>query len=210
MFFVEKGKAIIEFVNSILDSVESILNGGVGAVADLIEGTLAKTVPLIINFLADLLGLGGISEKIKEIIGKIQAPVNKAIDAVIGGALKIGKKLFGGLIAKGKGLYAKGAAYVKGKIEAGKAWVKSGVDGRRGGAGRRLMISLPHDAARHLCLRRPEPLRSQCGPGCRASATVMGCKRPNSYLPFRGSFRIHVQRPKVETPQRLRGGQGGR
>ena len=86
MFFVEKGKEIIEFVNSILDSVESILSGGVGAVADLIEGTLAKTIPLIINFLADLLGLGGISEKIKEIIGKIQAPVNKAIDAVIGGA----------------------------------------------------------------------------------------------------------------------------
>jgi hypothetical protein len=102
MFFVEKGKAIIEFVNSILDSVESILNGGVGAVADLIEGTLAKTIPLIINFLADLLGLGGISEKIKEIIGKIQAPVNKAIDAVIGGALKIGKKMFASLFGKGK------------------------------------------------------------------------------------------------------------
>ena len=135
MFFVEKGKEIIEFVNSILDSVESILNGGVGAVADLIEGTLAKTIPLIINFLADLLGLGGISEKIKEIIGKIQAPVNKAIDAVIGGALKIGKKLFGGLIAKGKGLYAKGATYVKGKVEAGKALVKSGVDASDG-AGR--------------------------------------------------------------------------
>ncbi len=100
MFFVEKGKEIIEFVNSILDSVESILNGGVGAVADLIEGTLAKTIPLIINFLADLLGLGGISEKIKEIIGKIQAPINKAIDAVIGGALKIGKKLFGALTGK--------------------------------------------------------------------------------------------------------------
>ncbi len=102
MFFVEKGKEIIEFVNSILDSVESILNGGVGAVADLIEGTLAKTIPLIINFLADLLGLGGISDKIKEIIGKIQAPVNKAIDAVIGGALKIGKKLFGALMGKRK------------------------------------------------------------------------------------------------------------
>jgi hypothetical protein len=100
MFFVEKGKEIIEFVNSILDSVESILSGGVGAVADLIEGTLAKTIPLIINFLADLLGLGGISEKIKEIIGKIQAPVNKAIDAVIGGALKIGKKMFGALMGK--------------------------------------------------------------------------------------------------------------
>jgi hypothetical protein len=100
-FLVEKGQAIAEFVNSVLDSVESILNGGVGAVADLIEGTLAKTIPLLINLLADLLGLGGISEKIKEIIGKIQAPVNKGIDAIIAGALKIGKKLFSALLGNG-------------------------------------------------------------------------------------------------------------
>lgn len=119
MFFVEKGQAIMDFVNSILDSVEAILGGGVGAVADLIEGTLAKMIPLIITFLADLLGLGGISEKIKEIIGKIQKPVNKVINAVIGGALKVGKKLFRGLLTKGKAA----AGYVKGKIAAGKEWV---------------------------------------------------------------------------------------
>jgi hypothetical protein len=128
MFFVEKGQQIKEFVDSILDSVESILGGGVGAVANLIENTLAKIIPLAISFLASLLGLGGIGEKIRSIIETIQKPVNKAIDTVIGGALKIGKKLFGGLIAKGKGLYEKGKAYVKGKIEAGKAWVKGKVE----------------------------------------------------------------------------------
>lgn len=125
MFFVEKGQAIIEFVNSILDSVESILNGGVGQVADLIEGTLAKMIPLIISFLADLLGLGGISDKIKEIIAKIQAPVNKAIDRIIGGALKVGKKMFGGLVAKAKGA----KQWAEGKIEAGKAAVTGAAKG---------------------------------------------------------------------------------
>ncbi len=128
MFFVEKGQQIKEFVDSILDSVESILGGGVGAVANLIENTLAKIIRLAISFLASLLGLGGIGEKIRSIIEKIQKPVNKAIDTVIGDALKIGKKLFGGLIAKGKGLYAKGKDYVKGKVEAGKAWVKGKVE----------------------------------------------------------------------------------
>jgi len=124
MFFVEKGQAIMDFVNSILDSVESILAGGVGAVADLIEGTLAKTIPLIIEFLADLLGLGGLGDKIKEILGKIQKPINKVIDAVIGGALKVGKKLFGGLINKGKAA----VGYVKGKVKAGKEWVSGKVE----------------------------------------------------------------------------------
>jgi hypothetical protein len=124
MFFVEKGSQIKDFVDSILDSVESILDGGVGAVADLIENTLAKGIPLIIDFLADLLGLGGIAEKVKEIIGKIQAPVTKAIDAVIKGGLKVGKAMFGGLIAKGKGLYSKGKDWAKGKVEGAKGWAK--------------------------------------------------------------------------------------
>jgi hypothetical protein len=139
MFFVEKGQQIKELVDSVLDSVESILSGGVGAVANLIENTLAKFLPVAISFLASILGLGGIGEKIREIIGKIQQPVKKAIDAVIGGALKIGKKLFGGLIAKGKGLYAKGKGlyakgktYVKGQVEAGKAWTKAKLSGKPG------------------------------------------------------------------------------
>jgi hypothetical protein len=133
MFFVEKGSQIKDFVDSILDSVESILDGGAGAVADLIENTLAKGVPLIIDFLADLLGLGGIADKIKEIIGKIQAPVNKAIDAVIKGGLKVGKAMFGGLIAKGKGLYSKGKDWAKGKAEGAKHWAKGKAAGIAGG-----------------------------------------------------------------------------
>ena len=195
MFFVEKGKEIIEFVNSILDSVESILNGGVGAVADLIEGTLAKTIPLIINFLADLLGLGGISEKIKEIIGKIQAPVNKAIDAVIGGALKIGKKLFGGLIAKGKGLHEKGAAYVKAKVEAGKAWVKSTVDAKMGGAKQKPDGKLSPQAVKQEARRQLQPgLRNiSSADDLRALlTTVMTDLRP------RGLHRLNIAPTSIE------------
>ena len=77
-----------------LDSVESIVSGGVGKVASLIENTLAKILPArCIGFLASLLGLGGISEKIKEILEKVQKPVMKAVDKVIDGALKLGKGL---------------------------------------------------------------------------------------------------------------------
>jgi hypothetical protein len=103
MFFVEKAAQIKEFVDSILDSVESIAGGGVGAVAGYIEKTLGRMVPVIIGFMASLLGLGGISGKIKAILEKIQAPVNKAIDWVVGKAVAFGKKA----IALGKKVLGK-------------------------------------------------------------------------------------------------------
>lgn len=100
MFFVDKAAQIKEFVDSVLDSVESIARGGVGAVAGLIEKTLAKAVPMVLGFLASLLGLGGISEKIKSILEKIQAPVGKVIDKVVGTIVKAGKKFIGKLTGK--------------------------------------------------------------------------------------------------------------
>ena len=63
MFIVERGQAIMEFVNSILDSIGAIARGQIGIVADKVEGALAKALPLAISFLASLLGLGGITRQ---------------------------------------------------------------------------------------------------------------------------------------------------
>ncbi len=67
-----------------------------------IEGALSAALPVAISFLANLLGLGGISEKIKSIIGKVRAPVEKAVDWVIGKAVAGLKKVGGLLTGKGK------------------------------------------------------------------------------------------------------------
>jgi hypothetical protein len=124
MFIVERGSQIMEFVNSIIDSIGAIAKGSVGVVVDKIEGALAQALPLAISFLASLLGLGGISDKIRSVIDAVRSPINKAIDAVVGGAVKTFKKMFGGAIGWAKGKLDKGKAYVKGKVEAGKQWAK--------------------------------------------------------------------------------------
>ncbi|WP_157000204.1 phage tail protein [Agromyces terreus] len=121
MFFVEKAEQIKAFVDSILDSVESIASGGVGAVAGYIENTLGRMVPVIIGFMASLLGLGGISGKIKKIIEAVQKPVNKVIDWVVGKAVAFGKKA----ISLGKRALAKVKA--KGKEAWGKLKKKIGI-----------------------------------------------------------------------------------
>ncbi|PZS24655.1 MAG: hypothetical protein DLM58_24210 [Pseudonocardiales bacterium] len=122
MFFVEKAEQIKEFVDSILDSVESIASGGVGAVAGYIEKTLAKTLPVVLGFLASLLGLGGISEKIKDVLHTIQKPVMSVVDKLVAGAVKYGKKLMAGAKNLGKRALAKGKAL--GKKALGKLGLK--------------------------------------------------------------------------------------
>ncbi|MEQ9548987.1 MAG: DUF4157 domain-containing protein [Coleofasciculus sp. G3-WIS-01] len=106
MFFIERGSQIVELVNAVMESVTAIANGALGGAAKLIENALSKALPVVISFMASLLGLGGISKKIQEIIQKVKEPIDKAIDWLISQAVKfakkIGKKLGFGKDKKGK------------------------------------------------------------------------------------------------------------
>jgi hypothetical protein len=101
MFFVEHGKEILALVNAIIDSITAIAKGAIGAAAAYVENSLAKTIPVMIGFLAGLLGVGGISDKIKEVIDAIRKPINDAIDWVITKAVDLVKAV-GGLLGFGK------------------------------------------------------------------------------------------------------------
>jgi hypothetical protein len=141
MWFVDNGERIKSLVDAILDSVESILAGNLGKVASMVEDALAKFVPVAIGFLASLLGLGGLGEKIKKILMTVQKPVNKVFDFLISKAVKFGKGIMSrvansklGKAAanardKAKAAYAKGKAYVTGKVDAAKKWVEGKVKG---------------------------------------------------------------------------------
>ena len=95
MFFIERINQILAFVEAIINSVHKIATGDIDSAANWIEQALARTIPIIIGFLARLLGLSGISDKIKEIIKKIQDTVDKAIDKLIGKIVAGIGKLFG-------------------------------------------------------------------------------------------------------------------
>ena len=129
MWIVERGAQLMEFVSAVLDSIGAIVKGNISIVADKVEGALAKALPVAISFLASLLGLGGISEKIKSIIDAVRKPIGKAVDWVITGAVKGFKKTFGGAIGWAKGKYEKGKQWAKGKVEAGKQYVKGKAQG---------------------------------------------------------------------------------
>ncbi|NTU83505.1 MAG: hypothetical protein HGA45_29740 [Chloroflexales bacterium] len=100
MFFIERIQQIMELVEAVINSVHSIATGAIDAAASWVEQALARTIPVIIGFLARLIGLGGLSDKIQGIIKKIQSTVDKAVDKLIDKIVTPLKKLFGG--GKGK------------------------------------------------------------------------------------------------------------
>jgi hypothetical protein len=93
MFFIERGSQIAQLVNAVTDSVGAIASGAVGGAAALIENALGTSLPVVISFMASLLGLGGISEKIEGIIKTVRQPIDKAIDWLIAQAVKFAKKI---------------------------------------------------------------------------------------------------------------------
>lgn len=95
MFFVERLKQIAEVVAAFVDSLAAIAGGAVAAAATKVEQTLAGLLTLAISFLARIADLGKVSEIVINIVNKLRAPINTALDKVVewivGAARKLGK-----------------------------------------------------------------------------------------------------------------------
>src|SRR4029079_9224629 len=80
MFVVEKAQQIMAFVEAIVNSVNAIATGAIGGAISWSDKCLAITIPIGIGCLARLIGLGVISQKIRDFIMKVQSKVDQAID----------------------------------------------------------------------------------------------------------------------------------
>lgn len=98
MFFINKAQQISELIQSVISSLAAIASGNVAALAAAIENTMARFLPVAIGFLASLLGLGGISKKVREIMTKIRGKIENAIDWVVEQIRAMAEKL--GLLKK--------------------------------------------------------------------------------------------------------------
>ncbi|MER6960285.1 hypothetical protein [Streptomyces sp. NPDC000618] len=99
-FVVTQGAQIMQFVNSVLDAVIAIAGGGQAGVPALIEGALVASIPVLIGFLAALLGVGNLANKVKEVFHAVAKPVSKAIDKIVDFIAKASRKLWKGISNK--------------------------------------------------------------------------------------------------------------
>lgn len=96
MFIIERAQQIAALVEAVVDSIDNIARGNLSAAIAYVERTLARFLSVAINFLANLIGLGGISNKIREVIQRIQATVDMALDKVINWVVNKVKSLIAG------------------------------------------------------------------------------------------------------------------
>jgi hypothetical protein len=101
-FIVTRARQIFEFVNAVLDAVIAIARGGSGGAPALIERALARSIPVLLGFLAAVLGIGGIAAKVKQIVQALTKPVNRAIDWVIDKIVGLVKRLWAKIKPKPK------------------------------------------------------------------------------------------------------------
>jgi Domain of unknown function (DUF4157) len=134
-FFIERAQQIADLINAILDAIGAIAGGSLDQAIKGVENALAKSLPVVISFLASLLGLGGIAGKIQAIFQKLRKPMEKAVDWVIDkgskafkavgnkfNKSKVGKK-FNAAKDKAKEKYKAGKQWVEDKKAAGEQWV---------------------------------------------------------------------------------------
>lgn len=93
MVFVNKISKIIQVVTGFIDSIVAIAGGAIGAAANRVESTLAGLLSLAINFLAGFAGLGKVADKVMAVINKVRAPIDKALDWLVGWIAKAAQKI---------------------------------------------------------------------------------------------------------------------
>ncbi len=107
--FIRYIKEMLAIVNSFVEGVAEIAKGNVKKAADFIEGAMSKSMPVIIGFLANQVGLGGVGKKVSEMIEKVRKKVDDAIGWLIDKAIGAGKA-FLDMLKRGVAAVKKGVA----------------------------------------------------------------------------------------------------
>ena len=83
MWFVDNIGRIMRWVNALVNSVGNIAMGAIPAAVGFIVEAMKTMIPVILDFFAKLLNIGGIIDAIQKVIERIMKPIHKAINKVV-------------------------------------------------------------------------------------------------------------------------------
>lgn len=93
-FFIQRGRQIIQLVQAFTQAIMEIASGNVSRVASAIEDALARAIPVVIGFLAALLGIGDLVGKVQNLIQTVRTRIANAIISVFQGIKNLALRLF--------------------------------------------------------------------------------------------------------------------
>lgn len=102
MFFIERKDQILAFADSVFQSIAKIARGQLSEAAQKVEDSLAKTIPIIIAFLAKLIDIPDVVGAVRGFITKIRDKVHRAFDKMLDWVVSKVKKLFARLVSRFK------------------------------------------------------------------------------------------------------------
>ena len=82
-FFIQRINQILDLVESVVNSIAAIASGAIGAAANFVERTMARTIPVILDFLARFIGLGDVGAQVQTTIRNLQASVDRMLDRAV-------------------------------------------------------------------------------------------------------------------------------
>ena len=123
MFLIDNKDRIVDLFKTIVGGIADVAYKRLGPFVEKIETTLSMILPMIFDFMARLIGLDGIADKIQEILKAVSSPVQDAMQKAVGWVVKKAKKGY----KKSKAAVKKGTKKVKKLYEKGKATVEEGV-----------------------------------------------------------------------------------
>jgi len=80
----ENAARIFSLIETIVNGMADIVAGNIGGMANAVEGALARLIAPVIDFIAGLVGLGDLPDKIADVIRGLQEWVEGILDRVIG------------------------------------------------------------------------------------------------------------------------------
>lgn len=106
MFFIDKARQFQQLLTTIVNALAPIAAGNIGPAATKVEQVLGGLVPLALGFVADFIGLDGLTKAVREQLAKVRKVVDEVIDrlldkvmALVAKLVKAGKQVAGKVIA---------------------------------------------------------------------------------------------------------------
>ncbi len=100
--FIKYMRQMLEIVNSFVNGVADIAAGNITTAANYLESTMARAMPIVIGFLANQVGLGGVGRRIGEMIEKVREMVDKALTWLVNKAVDYGTAFLDRVVAIGQ------------------------------------------------------------------------------------------------------------
>jgi Bacterial toxin 4 len=81
-WLIQQAHQLGALATSIFDSLAAIASGSIGGAISAVENALARTLPVVISFLAGQVGLGSIGEEVRGVVNRVRGVVERAMERV--------------------------------------------------------------------------------------------------------------------------------